>query len=438
MKTVDSRKPNDHNYVELSDIPTEDDIRDEIITTGGKVILSKSDQVEISLEYQCDETLIEATGDQKELKEATAENKNRSGSPTVLQEIEMNVELPEATSRTVPDETTNNVNLKGHCESDDRNVAKPSGTETQPSISLAQTKLDKTECMDVLPAPEQKNVSNANNSKDTVQALPTAPPTDDTNKTIRGKENSKRQNLKACIIQLTELSKAERDRWLPESEKTPANLENKVYEMRNRNKNSNWRYSSRKRKSVNYTDQTKDDNDQDSDYEPKMSPLPPLENKKYPSANRMAIQQGILSNKTSKPKNVAALPDITQDNLVGPQTPRPSNLTNLDTLDFPKEKVEVSPRQDVGKLSDETDNPTTSDSSSVPPKSDMPESDKNIKGEFKTKMIAIRHAKDPRTFKRSECDKHTTTLRELNAHYIANHRKVKCDIVIKVSTRQVP
>ena len=157
MKTVDSRMPNDYNYVELSDIPTEDDIRDEIITTGGKVILSKSDQVEISLEYQCDETLIEATGDQQELKEATGENKNRSGSPTALQEIEMNDELPEATSQPVLDETTNNVDLEGHylqtrSESDNRNVAKPSGTETQPSISLAQTKLDKTECMDVLPA----------------------------------------------------------------------------------------------------------------------------------------------------------------------------------------------------------------------------------------------------------------------------------------------
>ena len=117
-------------------------------------------------------------------------------------------------------------------------------------------------------------MSNANDSKDTVQALPTAPPTDDSHKTIRGKENSKWQNLKVCIIQLTELSKAERDRWLPESEKTPANIDNKVYEMPNRNKNSNRRYSSRKRKSVNYTDQTKDDNDQDSDYEPKIPPPP--------------------------------------------------------------------------------------------------------------------------------------------------------------------
>ena len=298
--------------------------------------------------------------DQTESKEATGENENWSDSPTALQEIAMNDELPEATSRTVPDKTTNNINIEGRClqtrnESDNGSVAKSPDTETQPSISLAQIKVDETEGMDILPAPEQKNMSNANDSKDTVHALPTVPTKDDSHKTIWGKENSKRQNLKACIIQLTELSKAEWDRWLPESEKTPANVDNKVYEMRNRKKNSNRRYSSRKRKSVNYTDQTKDDNDQDSDYELQMSPLQPLDNKKYPSANRMAIQQGILSNKTSKPKKVATLPDATQENLVGPQIPRPSNVTNLDTLDFPKEKIEVSPRQEVVKLSNETD-----------------------------------------------------------------------------------
>ena len=145
----------------------------------------------------------------------------------------------------------------------------------------------------------------------------------------------------------------------------------------------------------------------------------------------MAIQRGILSNRTSKLKNAATLPDVTQDDLVSPQIPRPSNVTNLDTLDSLKEKDEVNPLHDVGKLPDETDNPTTSDSPSVSPKLDMPESDKNIKGEFKTKTISIRRAKDPRTFKCSQCDKRTTTLRELNAHYIANHRKLKCDICDK-------
>ena len=41
-----------------------------------------------------------------------------------------------------------------------------------------------TESMDTLPASEQQIVSNANDSKDTVQAPPTAPPTDDSHKTI--------------------------------------------------------------------------------------------------------------------------------------------------------------------------------------------------------------------------------------------------------------
>ena len=130
--------------------------------------------------------------DQTESKEATWENKNQSGSPTMSQEIAMNNELTEETSQTVPDKTTNNVNLEGgypqtQSESDNGSVAKPPDTEAQPSISLSQVKLDKTERMDILPAPEQKNMSNANDSKDTVQALPTAPPTDDSHKTIRGK-----------------------------------------------------------------------------------------------------------------------------------------------------------------------------------------------------------------------------------------------------------
>ena len=208
-------------------------------------------------------------------------------------------------------------------------------------------KLDMTESMDTLAAPEQKIKSNANVNSDTERALPTATPTDDSHKTVRGEENSNRQILKDCIIRLTELSKAEWDRWLPELAPAPAqaNLDNKVNETSNRNKNIKRRYSSRKRKSVDYTNQT-NDNDHDSDYEPKIPPPPPLDNKKYPSAHRMAIQQGILSNKTSKTKNATTLPDTTQENLASLQIIRPSNM---DTLDFPKEKVDVNPCLDVGK-----------------------------------------------------------------------------------------
>ena len=53
--------------------------------------------------------------DRTESKETTGENENRSDSPTALQEIAMNDELPEATSQTVPDETTNNINIEGWC-----------------------------------------------------------------------------------------------------------------------------------------------------------------------------------------------------------------------------------------------------------------------------------------------------------------------------------
>ena len=151
--------------------------------------------------------------------------------------------------------------------------------------------------------------------------------------------------------------------WLPELAPAPAqaNLDNKVYEMSNRNKNIKRRYSSRKRKSVDYTNQT-NDNDHDSDYEPKIPPPPPLDNKKYPSAHRMAIQQGILSNKTSKTENATTLPDATQENLASLQIIRPSNT---DTLDFQKEKVDVNPCLDVGKSTKETETPTMSDSPSV-------------------------------------------------------------------------
>ena len=56
----------DHSYAELSDVPTEpyehdSDSQDDIVTTGGKLIISSSDKVELSVEYQCDNTLPEAT-----------------------------------------------------------------------------------------------------------------------------------------------------------------------------------------------------------------------------------------------------------------------------------------------------------------------------------------------------------------------------------------
>ena len=53
---------------------------------------------------------------------------------------------------------------------------------------------------------------------------------------------------------------------------------------------------------------------------------------------------------------------------------------------------------------------------------------KPTKGVFKTKQISIRRSKDPRTFKCSKCDTRTSSLKQLNAHFIDTHRQVNCDI----------
>ena len=54
--------------------------------------------------------------------------------------------------------------------------------------------------------------------------------------------------------------------------------------------------------------------------------------------------------------------------------------------------------------------------------------EKPVKGVFKTKTITIRRSKDPRTFKCSVCSTRASTLKELNAHFIQNHRNVDCDM----------
>ena len=54
--------------------------------------------------------------------------------------------------------------------------------------------------------------------------------------------------------------------------------------------------------------------------------------------------------------------------------------------------------------------------------------EKPVKGVFKTNTITIRRSKDPRTFKCSVCSTRALTLREINAHFIQNHRNVDCDM----------
>ena len=175
-KTVDHMQANDHNdhnYAELSDIPTEDDSRNEIITTGGKVILSKYDQVEISLEYQCSDTLIEATSEQTERMKSTGVNKNRSSSPNTLPETTVKNKLLDATTRTVSDETITFVKPEEHLfldrhEGNSKIAIDRPNLDNQRSISPPPIKLDMTESMDTLAASKQEAESNSNDSRNTM------------------------------------------------------------------------------------------------------------------------------------------------------------------------------------------------------------------------------------------------------------------------------
>ena len=299
---------NEHNYVEISDIPIEpyksheSDSQDEIVTTGGKFILSKSDQVEISLEYQCDVTLPEATDDQTALKEAMDKNKPHDGTPSIdhlsmLHDKTNNAELPDKTTelkgstpRIIPDktlavgldETPKNLNSSKTYNQTPNETGNVSDTESpstqaQPSSPTVQPYKDTTENIDVQSAPDQKSLTEANDSEQTVLIDSSGTPS-----TVE--ENFKWEELKTCIIRLTELSKAEWDKWLMNDETTPKNSPR--YDMHNRNSIPNRRQSSRNRKNINYSDHNTRENNQDSDYEPNLPPPVPLNNRSKSAKTR--------------------------------------------------------------------------------------------------------------------------------------------------------
>ena len=71
----------------------------------------------------------------------------------------------------------------------------------------------------------------------------------------------------------------------------------------------------RKRAVVNYDEQGIQDSGRNSDYEIKLKPPQPLDNKSYPSASRIATQHVIKTNRASKQTstpNVGSLPAATE------------------------------------------------------------------------------------------------------------------------------
>ena len=112
----EQRPPSDdHSYAELSDVPTEpyehdSDSQDDIITTGGKLIISSSDKVEISVEYQCDNSLPEATKEGTGLttSEMTGSEQCESSKTTLSEPRNVPDETNDVTNsaKELPDDTT--------------------------------------------------------------------------------------------------------------------------------------------------------------------------------------------------------------------------------------------------------------------------------------------------------------------------------------------
>ena len=259
------------------------------------------------------------------------------------------------------------------------------------------------------------------------------------------RKSANKARLKSCIIKLTELSNSEHEKWLTSesgSTQTYISVESvehstssgSRYNMRSRPTPVSARPTRRKQTIVNYTEQGMKDSGHDSDFEPVLKPQPPLDNKSYPTPTQITIQREIILNKANKRSAISTLPDATE----------PVQKSSKITVDSksnapPAQKTENNPPLPDGTktqpvtLSPDVTNDllpdATVDSNAVPNAINMttsPATDdvKPSRGIFKTKRISIRRSKDQGTFKCSACDTHTSTLKELNAHFITTIEKL--------------
>ena len=190
------------------------------------------------------------------------------------------------------------------------------------------------------------------------------------------------------------------------------------------------RSTGRKRAVVNYAEQGNQDSGCDSDYEAKLKPPQPLDNKSYPSASRIAIQCVIETNRASKQTstpNTCSLPAATEPAQGSVQINKQTEdnkvlseaTTDLDALTIPDKtagklqmdqtKTTTQPKNVLPDATSMMSPDATKDNTGKPKRSaDKSESrdsvdEKPVKGVFKTKTITIRRLKDPHTFKCSVC-----------------------------------
>ena len=278
--------------------------------------------------------------------------------------------------------------------------------------------------------------NNTNGSSGLSPPQGTSLPDNNNNDTTESSSSSrtKRRRLKTCIIRLIELSNQEREQWMSGSSQTTSTpsstsssndgsstgTNDSRYNMRARHRTPVTRLTIRKRAMVNYAEQGTQDSGQDSDYEAKLKPQQPLDNKSYPSASQIATQHVIETNRASKQTstpNTLSLPAATEavqgsaqinkqtmDNKVLPEA-----TTDVDALKIPDKTDGNTPdgpdktiTQLKNVLPDATNplSPDTTKDNMGEPKHSVDESasrnsvdEKPVKGVFKTKTITIRRSK---------------------------------------------
>ena len=156
----------DNTFVELSDVPTEpygcdSDSQDDVVTTGGIFSISRLDKVEISLEYQCSNSLSEAT------KECTETATLNTPAETLPDDLAMG--NPEE-KQNIPDETRVADLTKELLDDTDQNeVVLPD--ETKSKNNVLPDKTDPVVTSD-LPPPKATN-SSSDAYPDTTTSAPT-------------------------------------------------------------------------------------------------------------------------------------------------------------------------------------------------------------------------------------------------------------------------
>ena len=244
-----------------------------------------------------------------------------------LPELETFKELADATETT----TEQIIGEISYMEPSDDLHSVKSSSEVPSNFKPVETLSVVSELPEFSHTPDTTLTNNTNSSSGSSPPQGTSLPDNNNNDTTdsSGSNWTKRRQLKTCIIRLTELSNQEWEQWMSGSSQTTSTpsltsssndgsltgTNDSRYNMCARHRTPVTRSTGRKRAMVNYAEQGTQDSGHDSDYEAKLKPQQPLDNKSYPSASQIATQRVIETNRASKQTstlNTLTLPAATE------------------------------------------------------------------------------------------------------------------------------